>query len=115
ITNIGTFRAYVDRYLRSHPGINQDMTFIVRLLAPTAEGLPLELYCFTKSVAWVDYEAVQGDVFDHLLAIVPEFGLRLFQSPSGHDVREAMRWLAQPAAEEVVEASPEQPGQEQDH
>ena len=88
ITNIGTFRAYVERYLRAHPGIHQDMTFIVRLLEPTAQGLPLEIYCFTNTVAWVPYEGIQGDVFDHLLAIVPEFGLRVYQAPSGQDMRE---------------------------
>lgn len=88
LTNIGTFRAYVERYLRAHPGIHQDMTFIVRLLEPTAQGLPLEIYCFTNTVAWVPYEGIQGDVFDHLLAIVPEFGLRVYQAPSGQDMRE---------------------------
>ncbi|KRG88402.1 mechanosensitive ion channel protein MscS [Stenotrophomonas daejeonensis] len=82
MTNLGTFRAYVERYLRSHPGINQGMTLMVRQLAPTPQGLPLELYCFTASVAWVQYEAVQADVFDHLLAILPEFGLRVFQQSS---------------------------------
>ena len=88
ITNIGTFRAYVERYLRSHPGINQNMTLMVRQLAPTAEGLPMELYCFTSTVAWVGYEGTQGDIFDHLLAILPEFGLRVYQAPSGQDMRE---------------------------
>ena len=87
ITNLGTFRAYVERYLRRHPGIHQDMTFIVRQLAPTADGLPLEIYCFTNTVAWVQYEAIQSDIFDHLLAILPEFGLRVFQHPSGADMR----------------------------
>lgn len=82
LTNLGTFRAYVERYLRSHPGINQGMTLMVRQLEPTTHGLPLELYCFTASVAWVQYEAVQADVFDHLLAILPEFGLRVFQQSS---------------------------------
>ncbi len=88
ITNIGTFRAYVERYLRSHPGIHQDMTLIVRQLSPTAEGLPIELYCFTNTVAWVQYEGIQSDIFDHLLAILPEFGLRVYQAPSGQDMRE---------------------------
>ena len=88
ITNIGTFRAYVDRYLRSHPGIHQQMTLMVRQLSPTAEGLPIELYCFTNTVAWVAYEGIQGDIFDHLLAILPEFGLRVYQAPSGQDMRE---------------------------
>ncbi|SFQ89129.1 miniconductance mechanosensitive channel [Halopseudomonas formosensis] len=88
ITNIGTFRAYVERYLRSHPGIHQNMTLIVRQLSPTAEGLPIELYCFTNTVAWVEYEGIQSDIFDHLLAILPEFGLRVYQAPSGQDMRE---------------------------
>ncbi|MFA5679059.1 MAG: mechanosensitive ion channel family protein [Pseudomonas sp.] len=88
ITNIGTFRAYVERYLRNHPGIHQNMTLMVRQLSPTPEGLPLELYCFTNTVAWVAYEGIQGDIFDHLLAILPEFGLRVYQAPSGLDMRE---------------------------
>ncbi|MGB3393695.1 MAG: mechanosensitive ion channel family protein [Stenotrophomonas sp.] len=82
MTNLGSFRAYVEHYLRSHPGINQGMTLMVRQLAPTSQGLPLELYCFTASVKWVPYETVQADVFDHLLAILPEFGLRVFQQSS---------------------------------
>lgn len=85
-TNIGTFRAYVEQYLRAHPRINQDMTLLVRQLQPTETGLPLEIYCFTATVAWGEYEAIQSDVFDHLLAIMPEFGLRLFQQPSGADL-----------------------------
>jgi miniconductance mechanosensitive channel len=86
MTNIGTFRAYVLRYLRDRPDISQDMTLIVRQLSPSAAGLPLEIYCFTRTTAWSEYEDIQGDVFDHLLAILPEFGLRLFQEPSGHDL-----------------------------
>lgn len=85
-TNIGTFRAYVEQYLRAHPRINQDMTLLVRQLQPTETGLPLEIYCFTATIAWGEYEAIQSDVFDHLLAIMPEFGLRLFQQPSGADL-----------------------------
>ncbi|SDS72120.1 miniconductance mechanosensitive channel [Halopseudomonas litoralis] len=88
ITNIGTFRAYVDRYLRSHSGIHQNMTLMVRQLSPTADGLPMQLYCFTNTVAWSEYEGIQGDIFDHLLAILPEFGLRVFQHPSGNDLRQ---------------------------
>ena len=87
VTNLGTFRAYVERYLRSHPGIHQGMTLIVRQLSPTADGLPLELYCFTNTTAWAVYEGYQSDIFDHLLAILPEFGLRVFQHPSGSDMR----------------------------
>jgi miniconductance mechanosensitive channel len=88
ITNIGCFRAYVERYLRSHAGVHQDMTLMVRQLSPTADGLPLEIYCFANTVAWVPYENTQSDIFDHLLAIVPEFGLRVFQHPSGSDLRD---------------------------
>ena len=88
ITNIGTFRTYVDRYLRSHGGIHQEMTLMVRQLSPTPEGLPMELYCFTNEVAWAVYEGIQADIFDHLLSILPEFGLRVFQQPSGMDLRE---------------------------
>ena len=82
ITNIGTFRIYVEKYLRSNKAINQDMLMLVRQLAPGTTGLPLEIYCFTKSTQWVEYEKAQADVFDHLLAILPVFGLRVFQDCS---------------------------------
>ena len=82
VTNLGTFRVYVDQYLAKHPGINQGMTSMVRQLQPTEAGIPLELYCFTNDVRWVYYEAIQSDIFDHLLAILPEFGLRVFQRTS---------------------------------
>jgi miniconductance mechanosensitive channel len=87
LTNIGTFRAYVESYLRNHPGIHQDMTLLVRQRSPGSDGLPLEIYCFTNTTAWGEYEAIQSDIFDHLLAIVPEFGLRIFQQPGGADIR----------------------------
>jgi miniconductance mechanosensitive channel len=86
LTNIGTFRAYTLNYLKNHPRIRKDMTLIVRQLAPGPEGLPLEIYCFTTTTAWAEYEDIQSDIFDHLLAIVPEFGLRLFQKPAGSDL-----------------------------
>lgn len=86
ITNFGTFRAYVINYLKSHPKIHQNMTLLVRQMAPAAEGIPLELYCFTNDIRWAFYEAIQSDIFDHLLAILPEFGLHVFQAPSGTDV-----------------------------
>ncbi|CAH0303919.1 Miniconductance mechanosensitive channel YbdG [Pseudomonas sp. Bi70] len=101
VTNLGTFRAYVEHYLRQHPGINQNMTQIVRQLQPTADGLPLELYCFTNTVAWVPYEGYQSDIFDHLLAILPEFGLRVFQHPSGADMRELRPNLHAPTPAEI--------------
>lgn len=87
LTNAGTFRAYVTRYLRAHPQIAQDMTFLVRQLQPGPTGLPLEVYVFVNDVHWVVYESVQSDIFEHLIAILPEFGLRLFQEPSGSDMR----------------------------
>ncbi len=87
MTNIGTFRAYALNYLRNHPRINEGMTLLVRQLEPGAEGLPMQIYCFTNTTAWAEYEGIQGDVFDHLIAIVPEFGLRVFQAPSGADMQ----------------------------
>lgn len=87
ITNIGTFRAYVQAYLRAHPRIAQGMTLLVRQRDPTPQGLPLEIYCFTNTTAWADYEGIQSDIFDHMLAILPEFGLQIFQEPAGRDLR----------------------------
>ena len=86
LTNIGTFRAYAFNYLKNHPRIDQNMTLIIRQLAPGPEGLPLEIYCFTNTTEWAVYEDIQSDIFDHLLAVVPEFGLRLFQKPAGSDL-----------------------------
>jgi miniconductance mechanosensitive channel len=86
LTNIGSFRAYATNYLRNHPSIHKGTTLMVRQLAPGPEGLPLEIYCFTNTTVWSEYEAIQADIFDHLLAIVPEFGLRLFQKPAGSDL-----------------------------
>ena len=79
LTNVGTLRAYVAAYLRQHPKIHQNMTLIVRQLAPTSEGLPVELYVFTNVTAWAEYEGIQSDIFDHIFSIMPEFGLRVFQ------------------------------------
>ena len=87
ITNIGTLRAYVIAYLKSHPRIaGEGFTLLVRQLPPGPEGLPIEIYCFTDTVDWGEYEAIQADIFDHMLAILPEFGLRIFQQPSGLDL-----------------------------
>ena len=85
MTNLGTFRAYLERYLRDHAKVRQDLTLIVRLLDPGPEGLPIQIYCFADDIRWAIYEGIQGDIFDHILAIVPEFGLRVFQNPTGHD------------------------------
>ncbi|WP_312936743.1 mechanosensitive ion channel family protein [Pseudomonas sp.] len=87
LTNIGTFRAYALAYLQNHPDIHQNMTCMVRQMEATAEGVPLELYCFTRTTAWADYERIQGDIFDYLLAVLPEFGLSLYQQPTGRDMR----------------------------
>ena len=79
LTNIGTFRAYVVAYLRHHPKIHPDLTFLVRQLASTDHGLPLEIYVFSTDQNWINYEGIQSDIFDHLLAVVPQFGLRVYQ------------------------------------
>jgi len=86
LTNVGTFRAYAFNYLKNHPRIHKGMTLMVRQLAPGAEGLPLEIYCFTNTTVWTEYEDIQADIFDHLLAVVSEFGLRLYQKPAGSDL-----------------------------
>ena len=90
LTNIGIFRAYVDAYLRQHPQISNQMTFLVRQLSPRENGLPIEIYVFCKETNWNIYEAVQADIFDHILAVVPEFDLRVFQEPSGSDFQKLL-------------------------
>ena len=85
LTNIGVFRSYVEAYLRQHPMIHNDMTFLIRQLSPSENGLPIEIYVFCKDTNWTAYEAIQADIFDHILAVVPEFDLRVFQEPSGSD------------------------------
>lgn len=87
MTNLGTFRKYLELYLRNHPKINQEMTFLVRHLQPTEKGIPIEIYVFSNDQKWANYEAIQADIFDHVLAIIPEFGLRVFQNPSGEDFK----------------------------
>ncbi|HHU72130.1 MAG TPA: mechanosensitive ion channel [Clostridiales bacterium] len=86
LTNIGTFRAYVMNYIKNHPGLLTDRLLIVRQLAPEDKGLPIEIYGFTATTDWVQYEDIQSDIFDHVLAVVGEFGLRVFQKPSGRDL-----------------------------
>lgn len=85
LTNIGTFRAYISKYLQQNPKIRDDLTCMVRQLTATQTGLPLEIYCFANTTDWADYEAIQADIFDHLFAIAPQFDLRIFQHPSGYD------------------------------
>lgn len=89
-TNLGVFRAYLTAYLKSRPDINQGLTCMVRQLQPTDHGIPMELYFFSAIKEWVPYEGVQADVFDHVLAIIPEFDLQVFQSPSGRDFQRAL-------------------------
>ena len=85
-TNLGIFRAYLIEYLHANPNIHKGMTFLVRHLQPTAQGLPIEIYVFSSDKTWANYEAIQADLFDHILAAVPEFELRVFQQPSGNDI-----------------------------
>lgn len=90
MTNIGVFRAYIRNYLQGHPKIHKDMMIMVRQLAPSEHGIPMEIYAFTNDTNWVVYENVQSDIFDHIFAVVPEFGLRIFQEPTGHDLKNAL-------------------------
>lgn len=94
VTNLGTFRAYVRAYLHAHSRVNQEMTLLVRQLEPGPTGLPLEVYCFAATTAWAEYEDIQSDIFDHLFAVLPEFGLRLYQQPGGSDLATAVHALA---------------------
>ncbi len=90
ITNIGTFRAYLVTYLKNHPKINQDLTILVRQLDPTINGIPLQIYAFSSDIEWVNYEGIQSDIFDHILAVISQFELSLFQSPSGADFKKVL-------------------------
>lgn len=96
LTNLGSFRIYLERYLRAHPEIHQNMTLMVRQLEPTHNGIAMELYCFTATTVWAEYERIQSDIFDHLFAVMPEFGLRVAQAPTGHDFQ---HWKSLPAEE----------------
>ena len=96
-TNLGTYRAYVERYLRAHSAVRQDMTLLVRQLQPGETGIPLEVYCFTNDTRWGAYEGIQSDIFDHLLAILPEFGLSVFQSSSDAPLRISLTDARAPA------------------
>lgn len=86
LTNVGTFRAYCVAYLRAHPKVHQEMTLLVRQLKPDEHGLPIEIYCFSNDTAWANYECIQADIFDHLLAVLNHFDLRVYQQPSGKDL-----------------------------
>ena len=97
LTNIGTFRAYVYHYLKNHPKVHKDMTLIVRQLQSGSEGVPIEIYCFCNDTNWFNYEGIQSDIFDHLFSMVPEFGLQLYQNPTGADIQ---RLTAGPAVQD---------------
>jgi len=88
ISNIGTFRKYIEEYLKQHPKIHNDMTFLIRHLQPTEKGLPIEIYVFSNDQKWANYESIQADIFDHLLAIIKEFELKVFQNPTGEDFQQ---------------------------
>ena len=87
LTNIGIFRKYLEEYLKSHPKIHNNMTFMVRQLQPMEKGIPIEIYGFSNDQSWVNYEGIQSDIFDHILAVVPEYDLKIFQNPTGDDFR----------------------------
>src|SRR5690606_25079452 len=91
LTNIGVFRIYADRYISQKHEINKEMTAMVRQLAPTPQGLPLEVYCFTKDVRWIYHEKVAADIFDHLLTVASEFELEIFEEPSGADFAKLLK------------------------
>jgi len=91
LTNLGTFRKYVEAYLKNHPKIHNEMTFLVRHLEPDDKGIPIQIYVFSNDQRWANYESIQADIFDHLLAVIPEFGLQVFQSPSGDDFSKLTR------------------------
>ena len=103
MTNIGTFRAYVEAYLHNHPKIHKDMTFLVRQLPPGPHGLPIEIYVFSNDQVWANYEGIQADIFDHILAVIPLFDLRVYQNPSGFDLQRMTG-----TAVEAIGAEPEQ-------
>ena len=93
MTNLGTFRKYIEEYLAKNSNIHKDFTLLVRHLQPTPQGLPIEIYAFANDTNWVNYEKIQADIFDHLLAVIPYFELRVFQEPSGNDLQEGFKSL----------------------
>jgi len=91
LTNIGTFRTYLLAYLQQHPKVRKDMTLLVRQLAPTTQGMPIEIYIFTDETRWAFYEDIQADIFDHIFSVLPAFGLHAFQQPSGNDIQSLIK------------------------
>lgn len=107
LTNLGTLRAYLVNMLKNHPGIHQDMTLMVRQQAAENQGIPLQIYAFTNTTVWAEYEAIQSDIFDHIYAVIDAFELRIHQSPGSADVRFLREALAQPAQEKTSQALPD--------
>ena len=105
-TNLGVFRAYLLRYLQNEVPINKNMTLMIRQLQPTETGLPMQLYFFTDTVDWIKYEGIQADVFDHVLAVIPEFGLRVFQNPSGADILSLHELVPRAAGSVIAQSEP---------
>ena len=94
MTNLGVFRKYLENYISNHPKINKKMTLIIRHLTPNEKGIPIQIYAFSKDVEWAKFEGVQADIFDHIFAIVPLFELRIFQNPSGDDLKDLVEGLS---------------------
>lgn len=110
LTNLGTFRAYVTAYLKAHKQIHSGLTQMVRQLQPGPDGIPLEVYAFTSDTAWLVYEGIQADIFDHIFAVIPEFGLRVYQNPTGHDVREVLHAFGTKTVATLEQAAHSVPG-----
>lgn len=112
LTNLGTFRAYLSAYLKAHPRIHQGMIQMVRQLDSGASGIPLEIYAFSADVVWANHEGIQSDIFDHIFSVIPEFGLRIFQNPTGHDMRNMVAAICaprqQPEPAEIHDATAKQ-------
>ena len=90
LTNLGTFRVYAQAYLEDHPRIRKDLTLMTRRLPPGPNGIPIEIYAFTDTTVWGEYESIQADIFDHLLSVLSEFDLRVYQNPTGQDFRNGL-------------------------
>ncbi|ART80725.1 mechanosensitive ion channel family protein [Oceanisphaera avium] len=108
LTNLGTFRVYLEKLLRNHPDIHQEMLLLVRQLEQTPNGIPVQVYAFTKSTGWVNHEVTQGHIFDHIFAVLPEFGLRAHQAPTGYDMRAFAHSLTEPLTQSENIALPKE-------
>ena len=102
MTNLGVFRKYIEHYLKSNTHIRQDMTILVRQLAIEERGVPMEIYCFTNTTAWLQYEEIQSDVFDHMLAAASYFGLEIFQQPTGKDISSSVESFVKSLKQDAV-------------